>query len=297
MNDPVFARSVRHGPRTRSFNADEDLVESVWQSVAIDELHGQLVTDDEGNSNGQPGLNMLDDESDIPVVIELFVDGFQPMKTGYQMWVIMLKILNLPHEIANDYIIPIGVVDCSGKPVSLENHFNFIVKQLDCLGGTRISVYDASRDGDQRVYIRPYLLCIACDMRGMKVVACHCEALAKFPCHLCEIEGERHAIPRHIRADGGEEKRGIGTTVYDTTKHLWPQKCRKRAREEAEYAGLVKRKGFATSGLRGFTDEPVWTKLPYFDLSSGFLVCAMHQIANTGKSHLKYVRKMPTGGP
>ena len=290
MQDPVFATGVRHGPSTRRFAPDEDLMESVWHSLGMNDLHEFVRTHARG---GQEGLKM-NNESDLPLVLELFIDGFQPMQHGsYSLWVIMVKVVNLPHEISKDYIVPIGIIDSGGKPASLDAHIQFIVDQLlASLQGWTITTSDASRPGEV-ASVRLYLLCIACDMRAMKVVAKHTEALGQFPCHLCDIKGKRFCLPRHALADGRVEQRGTGTLVYDTADGDWRQKDSKRARDDAKYAGLVKERGGDVGTLRGFQDQPLWAALPYFNLAWGFLVCAMHQISNTSKSWLKYVQKMP----
>ena len=288
--DPVFSKGVQHGPSIRKYDTEQDLVTSCWESRAMDDLHQRVA---QSRSDGI-GLDKKSD-ADVPVVIELFVDGFNPLVHGsYSMWVIMAKVLNLPPEICNDYIIPIAVIDSGGKPSSLDAHLEYIVKQLqEFVGesGHSIRVPDTSRP-EEHMSLRIYLLCIACDMRAMKVTAKHMEALGEFPCQLCDIQGRQFRITRDNIGGGPAETRGSGRTVYDTPAREWIQKTFESSRREADFAGYVHAKNLDRSLLRGFRDQPVWSELPYFNLAWGFPTCAMHQLSNTTKSAMRYVQKV-----
>lgn len=86
MQDTTFAQGVRYGPSLPRQGSDQ-VLSSVWQSPAMERL------------KLEKGIDMEMTDEYIPIVVELFTDGFSPFnRSVYSIWCVLIRILNLPQK-------------------------------------------------------------------------------------------------------------------------------------------------------------------------------------------------------
>eukprot|EP00889_Picochlorum_renovo_P007406 jgi/Picre1/34436/NNA_001904.t1 len=179
MQDTTFAQGVRYGPSLPRQGSDQ-MLSSVWQSPAIERLRLEK------------GLDMEMTDEYIPIVIELFTDGFSPFnRSAYSIWCVLMRILNLPPELGKKYrnIYPLMIVDGPKEAESIDQYLGMIVKDIeDICSGEGETLYDAARKSHIRTKV--FLLCSAQDTRALRLVAKHDETPSQWPCHMCKIFGE-----------------------------------------------------------------------------------------------------------
>jgi hypothetical protein len=283
-HDHRFAEHVLDGPieleSAQSARVDEvEEVETklrLWSSPAMLALAGQVD---------------LTRYAHIPVVIQLFIDGFEPTESTRSVWAVLVRVLNLPGDLANKYIFPICMldgksIDASAKPNFIDAQLRVVVKELQSfyrksaghrpgaclLPGESFQVYDASADEEKTV--RVYLHCVSCDMKAMTYVVRHQEVPSEYVCHRCRCRGTILKTP-------GKNGAGRWSRVYSTFSNmvLWPLRTDAEARREFKKQALT-----VAGGCRqcdnGYIGTTVFAELAYFDVVHGFLICMMHQIHN-----------------
>ena len=278
MRDPKFAHHVRDGPEELAREQDDPDALSLWKGQAMSEL-GRWVD--------------LSLDNHIPVVIEMFIDGFEPTESSRSVWAVIVRVLNLPGDIANDYLFPLCFmdgksIDGEAKPESIDASLAVSVEELQSFYRHRpgpgkylepagaIDAYDVSKGA--QVPLRVFLHSVSCDMKAMQYVAKHAMVPGKWVCHRCSIEGTVLKTP-------GASGRGRHSTVYTTIDRAtgdsqWELKNNEEARLECRKADVYAVHDTHSSLLKGYLGTPVFAALPYFDIVDSFLVCAMHQVHN-----------------
>ena len=270
MQDKTFSNGVRYGPGIP--RTSDGTISSVWQSKAMDDLRENI------------GYDMEMTDSYIPIVVELFTDGFAPYnKSNYSIWCVLMRILNLPPELGKKYehIYPLIMIDGPKEPESIDQYLELVVKDIDevCRGvGAR--VYDATMK--TQVKVKVFLLCSAQDTRALRLVAKHDETPSKYPCHMCKINGEHFSI--------GKGK-GMQRVAYEISS--LPDPCTAQAnikwshlevKNLQTWVDLRLKSGLDLSSLgehrKGIRGVCAFQSVEYFDLVTGFLFCAMHGIQN-----------------
>ena len=243
---------------------------NIWESPAMADLKQKVKWDE-------------NDRQNIPIVFQLFVDGFQPFQSAYNMVVVMLKVLNLPTSIANDYIVPIVIIDGKEKPEFIDANLQECVNYLRGFApmcGDPASDCLVALDGftQEMVGLRPLLLQVACDMKGMMMVSHHREPVAKECCNKCTSKARQVTNPTN------NFKQNVYDTVGKDGEPLWQSKDDQNARADMEWANNV---ATTRPELRGklprYVGRSVFADLWYFDVVWGFPVCSMHQVMNVVK--------------
>ena len=221
----------------------------------------------------------------IPIVIELFTDGFAPYnKSNYSIWCVLMRILNLPPELGKMYgnIYPLIMIDGPKEPQSIDQYLDMIVKDIeDSCSHAAGSVYDAAME--KRVSVKVFLLCSAQDTRALRLVAKHDETPSQYPCHMCQIEGENFSI--------GKGK-GMQRVAYKISSLPDPSSMESNrvqwSHSEVKYTQMwvesMLKDGETLSSIaqnrKGIRGVCAFQGVEYFDLVNGFLFCAMHGIQN-----------------
>ena len=285
MRDKAFAQNMNWGPNrlkeALAQGVEPEIMASCWDAPAVRRLH-KLVP-----------LTM---DGDLPVLIELFIDGFQPNQVMRGIWACSMRVLNLPDTISSDYVFPVFFVDDkpfagSGDSSKLHSIDASITKVVDVLG-TYVDVDEVGtkqvirRDKATRTYndatgewedVRVYLHAIACDLKAMKFVAKHQMSPGKHHCHLCSIEGTVFRMT-------GTKGQGHGTVIFNTVDENgdfnWSLKDDESARCACDWAEFDAAAG-DDHHLKGYRGTPIFAALPYVDITRIFLVCVMHQVHNT----------------
>lgn len=278
MRDPKFAMHIRDGPEELSREQSDPDVLSLWKGAAMTRLAEWV------------DLSL---RNHIPVVIQMFIDGFEPTESTRSVWAVVVRVLNLPGDIANDYLFPLCLVDGksidgSTKPDSIDASLRVSVEELQSFYSIRpepekylepwgaITTYDVSKGA--QVKLRVFLHSVSCDMKAMQYVAKHAMVPGKWVCHLCTIEGAVFKTP-------GTSGQGRHSTVYTTIDNQtgtfqWRLKNDEEARYDCKRADFYAQDERHKFLLKGHLGTPVFADLPYFDIVDCFLVCAMHQIHN-----------------
>jgi len=224
----------------------------------------------------------------------MFIDVFEPTESSRSVWAVLVRALNLPGDIANDYIFPLCLVDGKSidgqaKPESIDASLAVSIQELQSFYKPRpgtgkylqpagaIDAYDVSKGA--QVPLRVFLHSVICDMKAMQYVAKHAMVPGKWVCHRCDICGAVLKTP-------GVSGQGRHSTVYTTINHRtgrfeWAGKSNEDARRECKKAdAYVVHPASHACFLKGYLGTPVFAALPYFDIVDSFLVCAMHQVHN-----------------
>jgi hypothetical protein len=279
MQDTTFAQGVRYGPSLPRQGSDQ-MLSSVWQSPAIERLRLEK------------GLDMEMTDEYIPIVIELFTDGFSPFnRSVYSIWCVLMRILNLPPELGKKYrnIYPLMIVDGPKEAESIDQYLGMIVKDIeDICSGEGETLYDAARKSHIRTKV--FLLCSAQDTRALRLVAKHDETPSQWPCHMCKIFGESFKIGK---GQGMQRIAYKASSMPEPTESdkmnlfLWNSDEVRSSQswvEEELKKGKVTLDNKAFPGFaqqrKGIRGVCAFSSLPYFDLVNGFLFCAMHGIQN-----------------
>jgi len=271
MQDKTFSDGVRYGPGIGC--SSDGTISSVWQSKAMDDLKEKVGYD----------MQMTDDY--IPIVIELFTDGFAPYnKSNYSIWCVLMRILNLPPELGKMYdnIYPLIMIDGPKEPQSIDQYLGMIVKDIEeSCSNAAGSIYDAAME--KRVSIKVFLLCSAQDTRALRLVAKHDETPSQYPCHMCQIEGENFSI--------GKGK-GMQRVAYkisslpdpSSTESNRVQWSHSEVKTIQKWVESMLKGGETLSSIaqnrKGIRGVCAFQGVEYFDLVKGFLFCAMHGIQN-----------------
>ena len=278
MRDPTFAKHIQDGPRELARQQDDPDVLSLWKGEAMLQLAEQV------------DLTL---DNHIPVVTQMFIDGFEPTESTRSVWAVVVRVLNLPAEIANDYLFPVCLVDGksidgSTKPESIDASLGVSVEELQSFYSKRpgpgkylqpagsITAHDVSTQEQTR--LRVFLHSVICDMKAMQYVAKHAMVPGTWVCHRCDVEGAVFKTP-------GASAQGRHSTVYTTIDNEtggfeWTLKNDEEARCECLKADVYASLDTHSHLLKGYLGTPVFAALPYFDIVNSFLICGMHQIHN-----------------
>ena len=274
LNDEATV-SERRMDCTLGENSWGAAMESVWQSQAMYVLREKI--------HWKAG-----DYGRVPLPFQLFVDAFQPFKGGYSMLLVTMKVLNPPTSIANDFLLPLAVIDGKQKPSKIDAILNNIVEQLKAYvpePGSQASpeclVARLGCSSGPVANLCPILFQVCVDSRAMQQVSHHREHPSKEPCNKCTMQGRmlKHPTKNHSQR------------IYDTVhangtlngRKTWA-KDSNTARLRMESAGRIAREcPELVPLLDTYTGCSPFHGLWYFDVVWGFPVCAMHQIMNVAK--------------
>ena len=271
MQDESFSKGLRYGPSMA--RGSDVTISSVWQSNAMDCLRNKFSED----------MEMTDKY--IPIVIEIFTDGFAPYnKSNYSIWCVLMRILNLPPELGKgyDYIYPLVMIDGPKEPESIDQYLSMVAKDIeDSCSNMAGTVYDAATRS--QVKVKVFLLCSAQDTRALRLVAKHDETPSQYPCHMCKIKGENFKIG----SGKGMQRVAYKISSIPNLSHEAGINHRWNHQEVVELQSWVQDKinrgatlsSMATErkGIRGIC---AFQSIEHFDLVNGFLFCAMHGIQN-----------------
>jgi len=276
MMIPEFVRHVRHGPELLGkANASgggttsrRKLLRSVWLSPRMQRM------------NQRHGMTAS--PTRIPIAVQFFTDGIAPTESnGQDMWVVLMKVLNLPPALANDFIIPVVIVGSRKKPKSLHAYLNQLTDEL----GEPFLVHDSST-GTQ-VSIDLHLFSSAQDSMAMPLVGSHQSYPAKFACWKCFQEAERWKRPTKPTMKGA-------TPTYPPGAQPAPPKNDDSSRMYHAFHQQAQ-PDVASTGICGYKDPPPLSRLvgrdgmPAVDLTNVYDLCAMHTIANVVERGWAYV--------
>jgi len=283
MQQQPFAESIRSGPEVlknsiqrQERRGPDETLRSVWESPRMHELHNKV--------------GMTCTNGRIPVAVEFFTDGVMPTKShGQDMWVVLMKVLNLPLRLANDYIVPVTIVGSKKKPSSIDVYLRRLVDEM----GRSITVPDISKP-DKNLALDLYLFCSAQDSMAMPLVAHHMCFPGNFACHHCFVKADRIKKPTAKTAKGG-------CPVYPATDaqgRPFPSKDDTIAQMINEYCDKATVKSVGT-GIQGYKGSPPFAALwanghHYFGPRTGFLSCVMHLVLNEVKRGWEHVQGSST---
>ena len=274
MQDKAFAEGVRFGPGIASERTGTmETISSVWQSKAIADLQYKIGYD----------MKMTDDQ--IPIVIELFTDGFAPYnKSNYSIWCVLMRILNLPPEMGKTYehIYPLVMIDGPKEPGCIDQYLDMVVQDIkDSSSEIAGTVYDAATKS--QVGVNVFLLCSAQDTRALRLVAKHDETPSQYPCHKCKIKAENFKI------GSGKGMHRVAYKISSLTDPLGKddssgQWSHNEVKDVQTWVETQLSQGATLSSIAdrrlGIRGACAFRKIEYFDLVHGFLFCAMHGIQN-----------------
>jgi len=281
MNDEEFARGVRHGPElleeTLSSDREPRFICEVWQSPAMKLLHTDLQRR-YGERNG-----LIPRDTYLPIVIELFADGFNPFAktTAYSLWAIKLRFLNLPPSIRSKYrhLHPLVLISGPKEPTSIDVYLARVVDEVNKLYRDGITAYDSHTRS--YVQIRVTVLCVVHDTRGNKLVQKKKEWPALQACPFCSIAGYQY-----------EGARGPGTVYLNCQPHdvIYDDQM---IRDEVELCARMTEKAIRNESSLGW-----WGRSPLLDLpvraDTLYTPDFMHAVANTVQSAITFTRPSRT---
>jgi len=282
MYGEEFARGARYGPNlfaeTLSSDTEPQFICDVWQSPAMKLLHVDL-QHQYGEMNG-----LIPSATYLPIVIELFADGFNPFAktTAYSLWAITLRFLNLPPSIRSKYrhLHPLVLISGPKEPTSIDVYLARVVDELNALYKDGLIMYDSHTGW--YVQIRVTVLCVAHDTRGNKLVQKKKEWPALQACPFCSNRGYRY-----------EGARGPGCIVYLNCQPYDVIYSDAMIREEVKLAA-----GMTEQAIRDDSSLGWWGRSPLLNLpvraDTLYTPDFMHAVANTVESAIRFTRPSRT---
>jgi len=277
MRMPRFAQAVRSGNellkeatnKGTSVANPAPILRTPWESPRMLRLH--------------ESVDMIATRTRCPIALQFFTDGIVPSdkSKGQDMWVVLLKVLNLPPSLSNDFIIPITIVGSRKKPKTLDAYLEQLAADL----GEAFEVFDESTGSTVRVDV--HLFSSAQDSMGMPLVGSHQSYPGSFACWKCFQKAKR------VKKTSARTYQGAVPT-YPPGPEPAPLKTDADARL---YGGFSAKALPATvgTGVYGYKGLPALARLtdfqgkPYVDLAAVYDICAMHSISNVVERGWNYV--------
>lgn len=276
--DPEFC-SMIHESNDKYWKDSDDRTNSMTSI-----FHGKLY-----ESIGKRFPDFLYSDDHVPIHLGIFADGFQPFDgVNHTLFAVILICFNLPPEVRmrEENLHILTLIDGPKEPnAKFQQYLKPIVDELlefweegwhlhHAIAGTKILFKGA---------------CVCClqDGRASKACSMQAEAGHYHGCRICSLHGQQangvHYFSHTALLPQGHPYRfQEGGYVQDKVIIKDDLFIRRRMQLLEEHPEMSSEAVFM--GVQGKSE---FSRLPYYDLSVGHVLCFMHCLANTG-THLIY---------